>query len=99
AAGAGWAWRAEGAAPARAVHRGRHDRRPASRRGGAVRELAATPEPDETATTLPAGAGLALIGTAMMIVGAFGPWIGGKVFGAPAAIELGGGGWLVLCAC
>jgi hypothetical protein len=61
-----------------------------------VRELAATPKPDETATTLPAGAGLALIGTAMMIVGAFGPWIGGRFFGATAGIDLGGDGWLVL---
>ena len=61
-----------------------------------MRELVATPPADESATTLPAGAGLALIGTAMMIVGALGPWIGGRFLGATAGIDLGGDGWLVL---
>ena len=61
-----------------------------------MRELVANPPVDEDAATLPAGAGLALIGTAMMIVGAFGPWIGGKFFGATTGIDLGGDGWLVL---
>jgi hypothetical protein len=53
-------------------------------------------EPQEDAALLPPGAGLALIGSAMMIVGAFGPWIGGRFFGAMAGIDLGGDGWLVL---
>jgi hypothetical protein len=61
-----------------------------------VHELPATAEPTETAATFPAGAGLALLGAAMMIVGAFGPWIGGKFFGSTAGIDLGGDGWLVL---
>ena len=57
-----------------------------------------TPEPDRVTTTLPAGSGLALLGAAMMVVGAFGPWIGGTFFGSASGIELGGDGWLVLAA-
>jgi hypothetical protein len=63
-----------------------------------VHELPATAEPTDTATTFPAGAGLALLGAAMMSIGAFGPWIGGKFFGSTAGIDLGGDGWLVLAA-
>jgi hypothetical protein len=60
-----------------------------------VHELHVSAEPDESATTLPAGTGVALLAVAMMIVGAFGPWIGGRFFGS-TGIELGGDGWLVL---
>ena len=57
-----------------------------------------TPEPDSAATTLPAGSGLAFLGAAMMVTGAFGPWIGGRFFSATSGVELGGDGWLVLAA-
>jgi hypothetical protein len=63
-----------------------------------VRDVLVTTEPDEAVATLPPGAGVALIGSAMMVVGAFGPWIGGRFFGATAGIDLGGDGWLVLAA-
>lgn len=63
-----------------------------------VRELPLTAEPEPAERGLPPGSGIALIGAAMMAVGAFGPWIGGKVFGAPTGIELGGDGWLVVAA-
>lgn len=57
-----------------------------------------TAEPDRLTATLPAGSGLALLGAAMMVTGAFGPWIGGRFFSATSGIELGGDGWLVLAA-
>ena len=57
-----------------------------------------TAEPDRLTATLPAGSGLALLGAAMMVIGAFGPWIGGRFFSATSGIELGGDGWLVLAA-
>jgi hypothetical protein len=63
-----------------------------------VRELGLVPEPEHAAQGLPAGSGIALIGGAMMVAGAFGPWIGGKFFGAATGIELGGDGWLVFAA-
>ena len=47
---------------------------------------------------LPVGSGLALIGAALMIVGASGPWIGGKLFHATSGVDLGGDGWLVVAA-
>jgi hypothetical protein len=55
------------------------------------------PEP-ERVTTLPAGSGLALVGATMMVIGAFGPWIGGRFFSSASGVELGGDGWLVLAA-
>jgi hypothetical protein len=57
-----------------------------------------TAEADRLTATLPAGSGLALLGAAMMVIGAFGPWIGGRFFSATSGIELGGDGWLVLAA-
>jgi len=57
-----------------------------------------TPEPERVVTTLPAGSGLALGGAAMMAIGAFGPWIGGRFFSSASGVELGGDGWLVLAA-
>ena len=57
-----------------------------------------TPEPERVVTTLPAGSGLALAGAAMMVIGAFGPWIGGRFFSSASGVELGGDGWLVLAA-
>jgi hypothetical protein len=60
-----------------------------------VRELRVVSELGHAAPGLPPGSGIALIGGAMMVVGAFGPWIGGKFFGAATGIELGGDGWLV----
>lgn len=45
---------------------------------------------------LPPGSGIALIGVAMMVGGAFGPWIGGRFLGATPGIKLGGDGWLVV---
>jgi hypothetical protein len=57
-----------------------------------------TAQPDRLTATLPAGSGLALLGAAMMVIGAFGPWIGGRFFSATSGIELGGDGWLVLAA-
>jgi hypothetical protein len=47
---------------------------------------------------LPVGSGLALIGAVLMIVGATGPWIGGRFFHATSGIDLGGDGWLVVSA-
>jgi hypothetical protein len=61
-----------------------------------VRELPLTDEHEPADATFPPGSGIALIGGAMMVVGAFGPWIGGRFFGAATGIELGGDGWLVL---
>jgi hypothetical protein len=46
----------------------------------------------------PVGSGLALIGAVLMIVGASGPWIGGKLFQATSGVDLGGDGWLVVAA-
>jgi hypothetical protein len=63
-----------------------------------LRELRLTSESERAEPGLPPGSGIALIGGAMMVVGAFGPWIGGKVFGAATGIELGGDGWLVFAA-
>jgi hypothetical protein len=44
----------------------------------------------------PAGTGLALVGAALMIVGACGPWIGRELFASTSGIALGGDGWLVV---
>jgi hypothetical protein len=68
------------------------------RRLESVRELTPTGEPGHSVTTLPAGSGMALIGAALMVIGAFGPWIGGRFFSATSGIDLGGDGWLVLAA-
>lgn len=46
----------------------------------------------------PMGSGLALLGALMMLVGSWGPWIGGKFFHATSGIDLGGDGWLVVSA-
>jgi hypothetical protein len=70
--------------------------RPAA--GSDVRELRLVSQPEHAAQGLPPGSGIALIGGVMMVVGAFGPWIGGKVFGLATGIELGGDGWLVFAA-
>ena len=59
------------------------------------RELPGTAEAEHREPNLPPGSGIVLVGGAMMVVGAFGPWIGGKVFGVATGIELGGDGWLV----
>lgn len=61
-----------------------------------VRQLPPMPEPEPAEAPLPPGSGIALIGAGMMVVGAFGPWIGGRFFGAASGIQLGGDGWLVL---
>lgn len=63
-----------------------------------MRDVLVTTEPEEAVATLPAGAGVALIATAMMVVGAFGPWIGGRFLGSTTGTDLGGDGWLVLAA-
>ena len=68
------------------------------RRLESVHELPPTGETAHSVTTLPAGSGLALIGAALMIIGALGPWIGGRLFSATSGIDLGGDGWLVLAA-
>jgi hypothetical protein len=68
------------------------------RRLESMRELTSAGEPDHSAATLPAGSGMALIGAALMVVGTFGPWIGGRFFSATSGIDLGGDGWLVLAA-
>lgn len=47
---------------------------------------------------LPVGSGPALIGAAMMVVGAWGPWIGGHLLGGTHGLELGGDGWAVVAA-
>jgi hypothetical protein len=44
----------------------------------------------------PVGTGLALVGGALMIVGACGPWIGREFFASTSGIALGGDGWLVV---
>jgi hypothetical protein len=59
-----------------------------------VIDLAArrNPRPD----LFPVGSGLVLIGALLMIVGASGPWIGGRLFHATSGLDLGGDGWLVI---
>jgi len=61
-----------------------------------VHDALAPAEPEHDVATLPPGAGLALIGAALMVVGAIGPWIGGRFLGGTAGIDLGGDGWLVV---
>ena len=61
-----------------------------------MHDALAPTEPEHDVATLPAGAGLALIGAALMVVGALGPWIGGRFLGGTAGIDLGGDGWLVV---
>jgi hypothetical protein len=46
----------------------------------------------------PLGSGLALAGAAMMVIGAWGPWVGGRLFHATPGLDLGGDGWLVVSA-
>lgn len=48
--------------------------------------------------SFPLGSGIAIVGAIMMVVGAWGPWIGGKFFGATDGLDLGGDGWLVVAA-
>jgi hypothetical protein len=61
-----------------------------------VHDALAPTEPEHDVATLPPGAGLALIGAALMVAGAIGPWIGGRFLGGTAGIDLGGDGWLVV---
>jgi hypothetical protein len=46
----------------------------------------------------PEGSGIAITGALMMVAGAYGPWIGDKLFGTRAGLHLGGDGWLVVLA-
>ena len=48
--------------------------------------------------SFPIGSGLTVVGAAMMIAGALGPWVGGRFFGGTHGVELGGDGWLVVAA-
>jgi len=52
--------------------------------------------PHRSPRSFPAGSGLALLGAALMIVGAWGPWVGGKLFGVTDGIDLRGDGWIVI---
>lgn len=55
-------------------------------------------QPKDDLQRYPEGSGLAIGGALMMVVGAFGPWIGDKLFGTRAGLHLGGDGWLVVLA-
>lgn len=46
----------------------------------------------------PVGSGLAAIGAAMMILGAWGPWVSGHLLGGRSGLDLGGDGWLLVVA-
>lgn len=53
---------------------------------------------DEDLTSFPIGSGVALLGAAMMVVGAWGPWISGHLLSSTQGFDLGGDGWLVVAA-